>query len=365
VATIVFGTTSDNKFQDAVAHGAVSASLSSAVYRSDGTSDDVLLDQTDLGTTDTVGYWRPGSKQTWVDQAGNSNGTASGVTIGNYGGTFANATDAVSIPDVAALRLTTPWCMEAWTKQTDRSATAYLFDKSNGGNAWRWAINSSTGIPIFNTPSDLAATAAPSLSAWAHLACSWDGTTWRHWKNGSLNGSGTTPTGTLPSNTYTAYIGNRSDLARAYKGVLDEMRVRNAAGYTAGFSPYRFPQNGTYSVVVDGGASAENWTGIDFTAVTADTGNYEGAIVEIDYRASDDSTFDSGDQNFTAIASPPTSNTLTTANIGRYLQVVFTFTPKADANRTLTPKLTSLTLTHGTGASASSRRRRLLTGAAA
>jgi hypothetical protein len=349
MTTIAFGTTSGNKFQDAVAHGAVSSTLSGAVYRSDGTSDDILLDPTDLGTANAAGYWRPGSKQTWNDQAGNSNGTGSGVTIGNYGGTFANATDAVSIPDAAALRLTTPWCMEAWVKPSSFPATAYLFDKSANGTHWRWALNASTGVPVFNAPSDLAATAGPSIGEWTHLAVSWDGTTWRHYKQGVLNGSNTTPTGTLPSNTDAAYIGNRADLARSFKGMIDEVRVRNAAGYTAGFSPYRFPLNGTYSVVVDGGASEENWTGLDFTAVTSDTGNYEGAVVEIDYRASDDSTFDGGEQGFTAIGSPPASNTLTTGNIGRYLQVVFTFTPKADANRTLTPKLTSLTLTHEAG----------------
>jgi hypothetical protein len=236
-------------------------------------------------------------------------------------------------------------------KPSSFPAVAYLFDKSANGTHWRWALNASTGVPVFNAPSDLAATAGPSIGEWTHLALSWDGTTWRHYKQGVLNGSNTTPTGTLSSNTDTAYIGNRADLARSFKGMIDEVRVRNAAGYTAGFSPYRFPLNGTYSVVVDGGASEENWTGLDFTAVTSDTGNYEGAVVEIDYRASDDSTFDGGEQGFTAIGSPPASNTLTTGNIGRYLQVVFTFTPKADANRTLTPKLTSLTLTHESGGS--------------
>jgi hypothetical protein len=339
MSTIVYGTTSGNKFADA------GGTLSGSVYRADGASDCLEVDTINLGTTNAVFYARYGSKQTDVEVANNADGTPiNAPVLGDYGYSFnpgATVNQSISYPDSDALDITAPYCIEAWVKPADNELNGRICDKTlcpyiaTGGTAHTFSMNAANDVG--------AAANVVTFGAWQHIAISWSGTNYRYWLNGGDVGSGTTSIA-CTANAALLYVGNRATGDRALSAVIDELKIQNVAGYVTAFTPYRFQATGTWSVVADSTAAGSNWTNVSHTATTADSGNYEGSVSQIRCRA--------GETNpptgaYTTISSPSTSETINVT--GRYIQVEFTLTPKADTNRTLTPKVNDVTLTYTAG----------------
>ena len=180
-----------------------------------------------------------GSGTTLNDLSGHgNNGTiANGAwaATGKFGGalTFNGANTLVTIPDSAALHLTTAMTLEAWVNPAANSAAwrdviykgidNYYLEGSTSTNG-RPAI----GMTITNPPTESYGTAALALNTWTHLAASYDGSTLRLFVNGSQVSS-VARTGAIITSTNPLQIGGDSFFGQFFQGMIDEVRIYSAA----------------------------------------------------------------------------------------------------------------------------------------
>jgi RHS repeat-associated protein len=93
------------------------------------------------------------------------------------------------------------------------------FDTYQGPTSWTPVIGSTT----------------ISTGVWYHVAGVWDGSYMRIYLNGVLDG--TTVTGNGPASGNSSLKIGRTSVANYFNGVIDEVRVSNAAVYTSNFTP--------------------------------------------------------------------------------------------------------------------------------
>ena len=180
-----------------------------------------------------------GTGATVTDASGNGNtGAISGATwsTGKYGNalTFNGTTALVTIPDSAALDLSTGMTLEAWVNPTVVSSA--WRDVIYKGDEYYFLEATSTqgqvpcaGGTLGNTGIQATyGTAALVPNTWTHLAATYDGTTLRLYVNG-VQVSSAAVTGNIPTSAYPLQIGGDNLHGQFFAGQIDDVRVYNVA----------------------------------------------------------------------------------------------------------------------------------------
>jgi hypothetical protein len=191
------------------------------------------LDPNNAADADLVGYWKlnqNGGGICYDETANNNDGTINGSptwTTGYEGSVinFDGVDDYVDCGSGNSLNITGPITVVGWFKYSSSTYDTTGIEKTqayrlvvtsnklsfqicDSGNVWHNATSSST----YND------------NTWHHVAGTYDGTAQKLYVDGfevaslSWNGS-------IKSTTTTFEIGRRDDMARYYKGLLDEVRV--------------------------------------------------------------------------------------------------------------------------------------------
>ncbi len=189
------------------------------------------------GLVAAYGFDESGATATDSSGAGNT-GTISGAVrtaSGRFGGalTFDGVNDRVTVPHAPSLALTTGMTMEAWVAPSALGGwRTVLLKERAGGLSWALYGSGDTSVPsaYATGASELGApgTAALSLTAWTHVAGTYDGATLRLYVNGVQ--AATRPlTGALAAGTAPLSIGGNGVWGEWFAGRIDEVRVYNRA----------------------------------------------------------------------------------------------------------------------------------------
>jgi gliding motility-associated-like protein len=151
---------------------------------------------------------------------------------------FDGTDDVVTIPNNAALNISSTISVEAWLKPTSGSSIQNVISKSTNGS-----IGSNTGY-IFPRTDDnwvnfngylhiggawrSVAYPYPTDGLFHHLAMTYDGSNIKLYLDGNLVKT-QAQTGTIATNTNSLAIGNQAGFSELFKGSLDEVRIWNAA----------------------------------------------------------------------------------------------------------------------------------------
>jgi hypothetical protein len=174
-----------------------------------------------------------------ADGSGRANhGTIAGATrgTGRFGGglSFDGLDDWVTVADAASLDLTTGMTLEAWVNPTALGSTWRTAVIKEAPGALAYALYASEGAGRASghantgTEFDVRSPATVPLSAWTHLATTYDGANLRLYVNGSLVTTRAV-TGSLVATGNPLRFGANAVWAEAFQGRLDEIRVYNRA----------------------------------------------------------------------------------------------------------------------------------------
>lgn len=155
---------------------------------------------------------------------------------------FDGIDDYVSVPDMDSLELTTAFTFAAWIKpgasHNGNSGTILTKNKTDN-HSYYWAIgggvvdsNKKLAVYLGGTSpkgwqyssSDL------PVDAWVHIATTFDGSTIKHYIDGSLDATISGISGTILTNTQPLTIGQRMDyldVKYQFNGAIDEVIIRN------------------------------------------------------------------------------------------------------------------------------------------
>src|SRR2546426_10796669 len=180
-----------------------------------------------------------GAGPTVADASGNNHtGTLGGgvtwTAAGRYGSALVfNGAGFVTIPDTAALQLTTAMTLEAWVSPT--TVSSVWRDVIYKGNDNYYLSGTSTnaswpagGGTFGGTTIETYGTAAVAVNTWTHLAVTYDGATVRLYVSG-VQVSSLARTGSLATSTNPLQIGGDSIWGQYFQGTIDEVRVYNRA----------------------------------------------------------------------------------------------------------------------------------------
>jgi fibronectin type 3 domain-containing protein len=209
-----------------------------------------------------------GSGSTVADLSGHGNtGTVtspSWTQTGKFGKAlvFNGTTTLVTIPDTAALHLTTGMTLEAWVNP---SAPAFGWrDVVYKGND-NYYLEASTGNPlpgigitVGGTATEVTATTSLPVNTWTFLTATYDGTTVRFYLNGTQVGSAAR-SGSIVTSTNPLQIGGDSIYGQHFQGMIDEVRVYNVALTPAQIQTDMAIGVGTASPVVNLAPSSVNF----------------------------------------------------------------------------------------------------------
>jgi hypothetical protein len=183
------------------------------------------------------------SGTTATDPVNGLNGTLTGAARvaggGRYGSalSFDGVDDWVSVPNNAALNLTSGMTLEAWVKPSVLSSWRSVVMKEQA-SALPYALyaNSDADTPAASvfTTSALTAAGPPAvgLGSWTHLAMTWDGSLIRLYVDGAVVATRSAP-GSLLTSTGQLRIGGNSLRGEFFSGLIDEVRVYNRVLSTA------------------------------------------------------------------------------------------------------------------------------------
>ena len=199
-----------------------------------------------LATTPTppglVGAWgfEEGAGTTTADASGKGNlGTVSGAswtTQGRYGNalSFDGSSSVVRVADSASLDLSTAMTLSAWIRPAatqsgwrtimQRETDAYFLNASNSVGPLR----PSGGGTLGGNTQFLSGPTASPVSAWTHVAITYDGAALRLFINGTQVASQAT-TGAIQATDNPLWIGGNSPYGEYFQGLIDEVRVYNRA----------------------------------------------------------------------------------------------------------------------------------------
>jgi chitodextrinase len=192
-------------------------------------------------TTAVAAYsFDAGAGTALADVSGNgNNGTISGATwttAGKSGGalTFDGMGDVVTIADASSLDLTSGMTLEAWVRPTAAGSWRTVVTKEQPGNLVYGLFSDSdsaqaAGIVSVGPLQDIVrSTSAPPLSAWTHLATTYDGAYQRLYVNGVAVASRPL-TGSMPNSGGALRIGGNNVWGEWFQGQIDELRIYNRA----------------------------------------------------------------------------------------------------------------------------------------
>ncbi len=192
-----------------------------------------------------------------IDSASGLVGTVSGATrvAGVRGNalSFDGVNDVVTVPDAAALDLTTGMTLAAWVNMGARDGWETIILKENVGN-YSYALYAQDGgtvqggspepsgnVTLAGRNETLLGQAALGAGTWVHLATTYDGTTQRLFVNG-VEVSNNAVTGTIDVGAGALRIGGNSVWAGEYfQGLIDEVRIYNRALTAAEINAVRNP----------------------------------------------------------------------------------------------------------------------------
>jgi chitodextrinase len=179
-----------------------------------------------------------GSGATVSDASGNgNNGTISGATwtaSGKYGKALSfNGGSMVTIPDAASLHLSSAMTLEAWVNPTatDSSWRDVIYKGNDNYFLEGTSLNGSApdvGGTFGGAGADVAGSSALAANTWSYLAGTYDGATLRLYVNGTQVAS-QARTGAIATSTNPLTIGGDPIFGQWFSGLIDEVRVYNAA----------------------------------------------------------------------------------------------------------------------------------------
>jgi len=191
---------------------------------------------------DLVGYWKfdEGSGTTAYDSSGNGlDGTLNGDpqwVEGQLGGALDfDGDDAVEIPHNPLLSITDEITITAWTYMRG-NASGELAIVSKGGwaaNDLPYELTETPGGVIFwqfydDGGRDTCAPDSPPVEEWHHLAATYDGQIFKCYIDGEL-AEEWAYAGTMPENTASVTIGQRSRGGTYFNGMIDEVAIYDRA----------------------------------------------------------------------------------------------------------------------------------------
>ena len=139
----------------------------------------------------------------------------------------------MTVPDAAALRLTSGMTLEAWVRPAV-AATGWRDIIYKGNDNYYLEASSSNankpvaGAIIGGSQSQVLGTAQLAAGTWVHLAETYDGTALRFYLNGTLVSS-LARTGSILTSTNALQIGSDSLYGQYFNGLIDEVRIYNTA----------------------------------------------------------------------------------------------------------------------------------------
>ena len=191
---------------------------------------------------DLVGYWKfdEGFGTTAHDSSGNGlDGTLNGDpewVIGQVGGALEfDGDDSVEIPHNPLLSITDEITITAWTYMS-ANASGEMAIVSKGGwgaNDLPYELTEDAGGVIFwqfydDAGRDTCAPQSPPADEWHHLAATYDGQIFKCYIDGELADEWAYA-GTMPENTASVTIGQRSRGGTYFNGIIDEVAIFNRA----------------------------------------------------------------------------------------------------------------------------------------
>lgn len=197
-------------------------------------------------------HFNSGETPTFRDVATGKTITAYGNAVistaqSKFGGAsayFDGSGDYLSIGDSTDFDLTGPFSIEFWVYVVafDTSGAMFIHQQSGGIEGGFEFYCGTNGSVKFDLNPSVNAVTAPAgtitIGSWIHLAVSWDGATYRIFKNGTI--VGTAALATAPSNINGIIrIGNWvTDSAYDLNGYIDDLRItKGVARYTVVFTP--------------------------------------------------------------------------------------------------------------------------------
>jgi chitodextrinase len=174
-----------------------------------------------------------------ADATGNGNaGTVSGATwtIGRFGTalSFDGTNDWVTVADSASLDLTAGMTVEAWVLPT-ALGTAWrtvVMKETSGNHVYALYANRNTQVPTgeadVGSVQGATGTSALALSAWSHVAVTYDGSALRLYVNGALAGQQSASGGIRTSNG-ALRMGGNGIWGEWFQGRIDEVRIYDRA----------------------------------------------------------------------------------------------------------------------------------------
>jgi hypothetical protein len=193
------------------------------------------LDETSLGTAvDSSGYHDDG---THTNGPTLSSSVPSVAFSDPRSVSFNGTSQCVALGNSATMNLSGPITMSTWINNTSTSGfnnilshgyittaavTAEVYLRINGGVYQCGSYNGTDFSTAYAVP-------AGDLNTWVHLACTYDGSAWRLFRNGTQVSSTTATTGAIPVPEDWAIGSSKNCTDRFFHGSIDEVRLYDRA----------------------------------------------------------------------------------------------------------------------------------------
>jgi hypothetical protein len=167
--------------------------------------------------------------------------------FGGASALFSTAGGYLSIPHAAKVNAPTgDFTIEFWLRRSGFTGSpAVLYNKANGTGAYPYQVYLDAANQLVFRGLDAAGTSTVftcqsttviSTSAWYHVACVRQGSTFRLFVDGVQESAGSSAAA-LFNNSFPVYLGAFSTGGNVYLGYMDDVRFTKVARYTANFTP--------------------------------------------------------------------------------------------------------------------------------
>jgi RHS repeat-associated protein len=239
----------------------------SGTYFFNGLIDEVRISNTALYTANftpqmslsatgsTKGLWKfDGQNLNDASGNGNTGNLISGsysndIPVGNayYSGSFNGTNAYAEVPSSSSLNISGSLTLEAWVKINAIGNYQDIINReswgqSGTGGGYELSVTNigKARLDLYQTPTTyttLVGTTTLSTGVWHHIAATFDGSGMRIYVNGTLDASNSN-TSAPASGTSNVRLGRNSGSGTYFfNGLIDEVRISNAAIYTSNFTP--------------------------------------------------------------------------------------------------------------------------------